>query len=53
MPLTLKYAGLTPGEVGIYEINVSVPGGIKPGSRAPLTIRQGGMETTVMVQVAE
>jgi uncharacterized protein (TIGR03437 family) len=53
VPMALGYAGLTPGEVGIYEINVSVPGGVKPGSKAPLRIRQGDMETTIMVQVAE
>ena len=53
VPLAVSYAGLTPGEVGVYQINVSVPGGVTHGSSVPLTIRQGAMATTVAVQVVE
>jgi len=51
--LALDYSGLTPGEVGVYQINVSVPGGVRPGSGLPLTIRQGDMATTLGVAVVE
>ena len=51
--MAVDYAGLTPGGVGVYQINVRVPGGVKAGSNVPLTIRQGGMQTTVTLQVAE
>jgi uncharacterized protein (TIGR03437 family) len=52
-PMALKYAGLKPGEVGVYQINVTVPGGVTPGASVPLTIRQGVMTTTLAVQVVE
>src|SRR6185436_12306771 len=50
--LQVGYAGLTPGQIGVYEINVKVPRGIRAGQDVPLVIRQGGMSTTVAVQVA-
>jgi uncharacterized protein (TIGR03437 family) len=53
VPLGLDYAGLAPGEVGVYQINVSVPGGLRQGSGRPLTIRQGDMSTTLGVEVVE
>ena len=52
VPLQVKYAGLTPGGVGVYQINVKVPPGIAEGQDVPLVIRQGGMSTTVAIQVA-
>jgi uncharacterized protein (TIGR03437 family) len=53
VPLAVSYAGLAPGEVGVYQIKVTVTGGVKQGSSAPLTIRQGAMATTMTVQVME
>jgi uncharacterized protein (TIGR03437 family) len=53
VPLAVSYAGLTPGEVGVYQIDVFVPGGVRQGSSVPLTIRQGAMATTVAVQVVD
>jgi uncharacterized protein (TIGR03437 family) len=52
-PLIVDYAGLTPGGVGVYQINVRVPGSVNPGSNVPLTIQQGGSSTTVTLQVAD
>ena len=51
--LSVEYAGLAPGEVGVFQIKVSVPGGLRQGSSLPLTIRQGEMATTLGVQVVE
>jgi uncharacterized protein (TIGR03437 family) len=52
VPLQVVYAGLTPGGVGVYQINVRVPPDIAGGANVPLVIRQGGMSTTVAIQVA-
>ena len=52
-PLVVDYAGLMPGRVGVYQINVRVPASIHAGSSVPLTIQQGGSATTVMLQVAD
>jgi uncharacterized protein (TIGR03437 family) len=36
------FAGLTPGFAGLYQINVTVPAGIAPGSQVPVTITVAG-----------
>jgi uncharacterized protein (TIGR03437 family) len=51
-PLTVDNASLMPGGIGIYQINVRAPIEVSDGQDVPLTIRQGGMSTTVSVQVA-
>jgi uncharacterized protein (TIGR03437 family) len=51
-PLTVDNASLMPGGIGIYQINVKAPDELSDGQNVPLTIRQGGMSTTVAVQVA-
>ena len=45
------YAGLAPGEVGVYQLNAAVPFWISGGLQLPLTISQGGQCTTVQVRV--
>ncbi len=49
--LSVLYAGLVPGEVGVYQINATVPGIVTAGMSVPLTITQGGASTTVNVRV--
>jgi uncharacterized protein (TIGR03437 family) len=50
--LPVEYAGLTPGAVGVYQINVIVPfKGVQTGFEIPLTVTQGGNATTTMVRV--
>lgn len=50
--LQVQYAGLTPGTVGLYQINAYVPpSGVPQGLSIPLTIDQGGSETTLDVRV--
>jgi uncharacterized protein (TIGR03437 family) len=51
MNLPVTYAGLAPGEVGVYQINVSVPGGTPTGISLPLTINQGAGTVTVSMRV--
>jgi uncharacterized protein (TIGR03437 family) len=43
--LPVAYAGLTPGFIGLYQINVSIPLSTPAGTAVPLVIRQGGVET--------
>jgi uncharacterized protein (TIGR03437 family) len=52
--LPVWYAGLTPGSVGVYQINVQVPfKDVRTGMEVPLTITQGEVSTTVMVRVVK
>jgi uncharacterized protein (TIGR03437 family) len=50
-PLSVSYAGLSPNEVGVYQINATVPTGVTQGLSIPLTISQGGASTTISVRV--
>ena len=48
---TVTYAGLVPGLVGVYQINVTIPSRVQPGSSIPLTVTQGTSAVTVPVRV--
>jgi uncharacterized protein (TIGR03437 family) len=50
-PLTVLFAGLTPGQVGVYQIAAQIPWWAPEGLSVPLTIRQGTISTTVPVRV--
>ncbi len=52
-PLTVDYAGLAPGEVGIYQINAIVPPDAPQGLSLPLTITQGGFTNSENVRVIQ
>jgi len=46
------FAGLSPGFVGLYQVNIPVPSGVQPGDAVPLIITQGGVNSnTVTVAV--
>jgi uncharacterized protein (TIGR03437 family) len=47
------YAGLAPGFVGLYQLNVKVPGFAPLGMQVPLTITMGANTTTVSVRIIE
>jgi uncharacterized protein (TIGR03437 family) len=50
-PATIHYAGLTPGGIGLYQINVQIPADAPDGD-LPLVVRQGDIEAnTVTVPV--
>ena len=40
--LPVSFAGLTPGFVGLYQVNVPIPAAIAPGSVIFLTLKEGG-----------
>ncbi len=52
-PLSLAYAGLVPGQVGVYQINVFVPYWVPLGWEVPLKITQAGSSTTLSVRVVK
>ena len=49
--MSITYAGLVPGEVGVYQINAVAPSNPPQGLSIPLAISQGGSTTTVNVRV--
>jgi uncharacterized protein (TIGR03437 family) len=51
--LPVRYAGLVPGEIGVYQINVSVPHWAPTGIEIPLAIRQGSHVITLPVRVVK
>jgi len=38
-----SYCGLTPGSVGLYQVNVAVPAGTPKGNTVPVTVSVGGV----------
>jgi uncharacterized protein (TIGR03437 family) len=53
VPADVMFAGLTPGQIGIYQINVQVGGNIAAGDSVPLEITQGGASTSITVPVSK
>ena len=53
VPLAVTYAGLAPGQVGVYQINARAPARTAVGIEVPLTVTQGGMTATVTVRVVD
>jgi uncharacterized protein (TIGR03437 family) len=51
--LAVEFAGLAPGQVGVYQINARVPRNTPTGFDLPLNVAQGGQGTTVPVRVVE
>lgn len=51
--LTVEYAGLAPGLVGVDMIQAKVPGDVTAGLSEPLVIGQGGGQTTLQVRVVK
>jgi uncharacterized protein (TIGR03437 family) len=49
--LPLDYAGLAPGQVGVYQINARIPSWVPTGMTVPLVITQDGHSTTVSIRV--
>jgi uncharacterized protein (TIGR03437 family) len=48
--LPVEFAGLAPGYVGLYQVNVPIPAAMAPGLGVSLTLKEGGkIGNTVMV----
>lgn len=52
-PLRVDFAGLAPGQVGVYQINAYVPRNAPVGMSVPLAVTQGGISTAIEVRVVE
>jgi uncharacterized protein (TIGR03437 family) len=52
-PLNMTFAGLAPGQIGVYQINAIVPAKVTEGMPVPLVIKQGGSETEIDVRVVK
>jgi hypothetical protein len=53
VPVQVQFAGLTPGYIGLYQINALVGKGVPTGLSVPLNINQGSGSTSVSVRVVE
>ena len=45
---TVLFAGLTPGLVGLYQVNATVPQGVVPGDQVPVSIGIGGQMSSAV-----
>ena len=50
-PAVILFAGLTPGYVGLYQVNAVIPGGVSTGAAIPVTITVAG-QTSPPVTIA-
>jgi trimeric autotransporter adhesin len=39
------FSGLTPGFVGLYQVNATIPNGVAPGSQVPVTLTGAGQQS--------
>jgi len=53
VPMAVSYAGLAPGEVGVYQINARAPAKAPAGTDVALTVTQGGVTASVTVRVVD
>jgi uncharacterized protein (TIGR03437 family) len=49
--VSVTFAGLVPGQVGVYQIDAMLPDVVPIGTSVPLVIQQGTFSTTVQVRV--
>ncbi len=47
-PARVVFAGLAPGFVGLYQVNVEIPAGVEPGQEAPLVLFQQGVPSNTV-----
>lgn len=45
---TVQFAGLAPGFVGLYQVNVQIPAGVTPGLAVPLVLSQNGVPSNTV-----
>ena len=53
VPVQVEFAGLTPGQIGVYQINVRVNGRVPLALSEQLVITQGTGSTSIPVRVVE
>jgi uncharacterized protein (TIGR03437 family) len=56
VPATVQFAGLSPGLVALYQVNVQVPAGSPTGSLVPVVLQMGDVQSNtvyIAVQAAQ
>jgi uncharacterized protein (TIGR03437 family) len=53
VPLAVSFAGLAPGQIGVFQINARAPNKVTAGIEVPLTVTQSGSSTSINVRVVE
>jgi uncharacterized protein (TIGR03437 family) len=52
LPAAVQFAGLAPGFVGLYQVNLQIPAGVSAGGAVPVVLMQGGAASnTVTIAV--
>jgi uncharacterized protein (TIGR03437 family) len=51
--LTPAFAGLTPGAIGLYQVNVTLPATMPPGLALPLYLKQGNASSAAVTVAVE
>lgn len=44
----VQFAGLAPGFVGLYQVNVQIPAGVVPGPAVPVVLLQNGVSSNTV-----
>ena len=53
LPAGVSFSGLAPGSVGLYQVDVQIPGDAAPGDAVPVELTIGGVKSnTVTVAIA-
>jgi uncharacterized protein (TIGR03437 family) len=47
-PAAVQFAGLTPGLVGLYQVNVQIPSGLTPNAAVSLVVSQDGVPSNTV-----
>jgi uncharacterized protein (TIGR03437 family) len=50
---TPEFAGLTPGAVGLYQVNVQVPQSVTPGDAVPVSVTAGGVTSNTVTMAVQ
>jgi len=53
VPATVSFAGLAPGFVGLYQVNVEVPEAAPSGSSVPVVLSIGGAASNTVTIAVE
>ena len=51
--LPVEFAGLAPGYVGLYQVNVPIPAATPPGLGVSLTLKEGGQVSNTVAVALE